>query len=173
MERKPLTRRERIEKYYDELIAQDIVGFPPDIMAYYSIIISICFLVIPVQEFFAGEQSWGIICCFVGPNALGIEYYMRKYLIVTYERNRTEIVGEKLRYMPIGRKENRRYLFGKLIAFLKKPTIAGLIMQLGVTLITYHSISIWNIIYVHVVTFIIPFVLGGLTIVQRDISAWR
>lgn len=173
MERKPLTRRERIEKYYDELIAQGSAGFPPEIMAYLSIFISLCFSIVPAQEFVAGEQSWGSIYCFVGPHTVWIIYYMRKYLIVTYERNRTEIVGEKLRYMPIGRKENRRYLFGKLIAFLKKPTIAGLIMQLGVTLITYHSISIWNIIYVLVVTFIIPFVLCGLTIVQRDISAWR
>lgn len=171
MERKPLTRHERIEKYYDELIVQGSVGFPPDIMAYLSIIISIYFSIVPVQEFLSGVQSWGLICCCVGLDSLGIEYYMRKYLIVTYERNRMETVSEKLMYMPIDRKENRRYLFGKLVAFLKKITIAGLIMQLGVALITYHSISIWNIIYILVLIFVIPLVLVGLTIVLRNVPA--
>lgn len=173
MERKPLTRRERIGKYYDELIAQDRVGFPPEKETYILVVFFMFPLFIPVQELFMGKQSWGALCCFMVVALREIEQCMRKYLIVTYERKRTEIVGEKLRYMPINRKENRRYLFGKLITLLKKITVTGLIMQLGASLIAYHSINVCNIIYVLVLTFIIPFVLCGLTIVLRDISAWR
>ena len=130
-------------------------------------------LFIPVQTFFEeGDRStiFAVVWCFTLLGTMAITFYMQKYHTVTYEKNQTEAVGEKLRYMPIDRKENRRYLLGKLIAFLKKITIAGLIMQLGVALIAYHSISIWNILYILALTFVIPLVFCGLPIVLRDIE---
>ena len=95
---------------------------------------------------------------------------MMKYHAVSYGNNKSEAVSDVLLYMPVDRKENRRYLFGILIRFLKKITIAGLIMQMGVALIAYHFVSIWNIIYVLVVTFVVPLVFCGGTIVLRDIQ---
>ena len=173
MERKPLTQREKIEKYYDTLIAQGSAGLSPDIITYLLLCIVMMILFIPVQTFFEEENRgplFAVVWCFTMLGTMAITFYMQKYHTVTYEKNRTEAVGEKLRYMPIDRKENRRYLFGKLIAFLKKITIAGLSMQLGVSLIAYHSISIWNIIYILVVTFVLPLVFCGLPIVLRDIE---
>lgn len=173
MERKPLTQREKIEKYYDTLIAQGSAGLSPDIVTYLILGIVMMILFIPVQAFFEeGDQGalFAVAWCFTLLGTMVITFYMQKYHTVTYEKNQTEAVGEKLRYMPIDRKENRRYLFGKLIAFLKKITIAGLIMQLGVSLIAYHAVSIWNVLYILLLTFVIPLVFCGLPIVLRDIE---
>ena len=95
---------------------------------------------------------------------------MMKYHAVSYGNNKSEAVADVLLYMPVDRKENRKYLFGILIRFLRKITIAGLIMQVGVALIAYHFVSIWNIIYILVITFVVPLVLCGATIVLRDVQ---
>ena len=128
MERKPLTQREKIENYYDTLIAQGSAGLSPDIITYLLLCIVMMILFIPVQTFFEeGDRStiFAVVWCFTLLGTMAITFYMRKYHTVTYENNKTEAVGEKLRYMPIDRKENRRYLLGKLIAFLKKPNMAA------------------------------------------------
>ncbi len=173
MERKPLNQREKIEKYYDTLIAQGSAGLSSDIITYLLLCIVMMILFIPVQTFFEEENRgplFAVVWCFTMLGTMAITFYMQKYHTVTYEKNRTEAVGEKLRYMPIDRKENRRYLFGKLIAFLKKITIIGLVEQLGVTLIAYHTISLWNVFYILVLTFVIPLLLCGWVIVARDIE---
>lgn len=170
------TQRQKVKDYYETLLSQGTGALSPDIVTYLLLCISMILLFVPVQELFAeGNDNdlffivWGFTLLFT----MSVSFYMMKYHTVTYGNNKSEAVADILLYMPIDRKENRRYLFGVLIDFLKKTTIAGLIMQVGVALIAYHSLSVWNIIYILVLTFIAPLVICGSTIVLRDVQLRR
>ena len=173
MERKSITQRERIENYYDTLLSQGTGALSPDIVTYILLFISMLLLFIPVQELF-GEDSGGdllsVVWVFTLLLTMSVSFYMMKYHTVTYGNNKSEAVADMLLYMPVNRKENRTYLFGILIRFLKKITVAGMVMQVGVALIAYHFVSIWNIIYILVLTFVVPLVFCGATIVLRDVQ---
>lgn len=172
----PVTQRRKIERYYDTLIGQGSGALSPDIVTYMLLFIGMMLLFMPVQELIGeGEEGslLSIVWCFTLLITMAVTFYMQKYHTVAYGNNKMETVAEKLLYMPIDRKENRKFLFGKLIGFLKKITIAGLIMQVGVALIAYHSVSIWNIIYILGLTFVTPLVFCGLPIVLRDIAPRR
>lgn len=170
------TQRQKIEAYYETLIGQGTGALSPDIVTYLLLAISMLLLFIPVQELFAEGNDGdllSIVWVFTLLMTMSVTFYMMKYHTVTYGNNKSEPVADVLLYMPINRKENRKVLFGKLVRFLKKITIAGLIMQVGVALIAYHSVSIWNIIYILVLAFVTPFVFCGLPIVLRDIPSRR
>ena len=177
MERKSLDgegrmQREKIEAYYETLLGQGTGALSPDIVTYILLCISMLLLFIPVQELFAegSKDLLLIVWVFTLLFTMSVSFYMMKYHTVAYGNNKLEEVAAALLYMPIDRKENRKYLFGILIRFLKKITIAGLIMQVGVALIAYHFVSIWNIIYILVLTFVVPLVFCGATIVLRDVQ---
>ena len=173
MERKSVTQREKIEKYYDTLIGQGTGALSPDIVTYILLFIAMMLLFIPVQELFAEANNGNllsVVWVFTLLFTMSVSFYMMKYHTVSYGNNKAEAVADMLLYMPVDRRENRKYLFGILIRFLKKITIAGLIMQVGVALIAYHFVSIWNIIYILVITFVAPLILCGATIVMRDVQ---
>ena len=173
MERKSVTQREKVEKYYDTLIGQGTGALSPDIVTYILLFIAMMLLFIPVQELFAegnNDNLLSVVWVFTLLFTMSVSFYMMKYHTVSYGNNKAEAVADVLLYMPVDRKENRKYLFGILIRFLRKITIAGLIMQVGVALIAYHFVSIWNIIYILVITFVVPLVLCGATIVLRDVQ---
>ena len=181
MEGKPVKndsqiQRQKIVTYYETLIGQGTGALSPDIVTYLLLVISMMLLFLPVQELFgkgSDDNLLSVVWVFMLLFSMAVNFYMMKYHTVSYGNNKAEAVADVLLYMPIDRKENRKYLFGILVRFLKKITIAGLIMQVGVALIAYHSISIWNIIYVLVLTFVAPFVFCGLPIVLRDIQPRR
>ena len=169
-------QRKKIEAYYDTLLGQGTDALSPDIATYLLLSISMLLLFLPVQEMFAednGRELLMVVWMFTLLITMSVTFYMMKYHTVAYGNNKSEAVADVLLYMPIDRKENRKFLFGKLVRFLKKITIAVLIMQVGVALIAYHSFSIWNIIYVLVLTFVAPLVLCGATILLRDVQLRR
>ncbi len=169
----PVTQRRKIERFYETLIGQGNAGLSPDIVTYLLLCISMMLLFIPVQEM-VGEGEDGsllsIVWVFTLLITMAVNFYMQKYHTVTYGNNQMETVAEKLLYMPIDRREKRRFLFEILIRFLGRITIAGLIMQVGVALIAYRSVSIWNILYILGLTFVAPLVLCGLPIILNDIA---
>ncbi len=173
MEGKSVTQREKIENYYETLLGQGTGALSPDIVTYLLLFITMLMLFIPVQELFAEGNDGdllSVVWVFTLLLTMAVSFYMMKYHTVSYGNNKAEAVSDVLLYMPIDRKENRKYLFGILIRFLKKITIAGMIMQVGVALIAYHCVSIWNIIYILVMTFVVPLVFCGATIVLRDVQ---
>ncbi len=170
MEREYMTQREKIERYYDTLIGQGSGALSPDIVTYLLLCIAMMMLFLPIQEMWGEDALFSIVWVFTMLITMAVTFYMGKYHTVTYGNNKIETVAEKLLYMPIDHRVKRRYLFGKLIGFLKKITIAGMVMQLGVALIAYHFVSIWNIIYILGVTFVVPFVFCGMMIILNDIT---
>lgn len=170
--KEPLSRRQKVERYYETLISQGSAGLSPDIVAYLLLFIGMMLLFVPVQEVLGEEGEHGLfmmVWSYTMLITMAVTFYMQKYHLVTFGNNKTENVAEKLFYMPIDRKENRRFLFGKLVALLKRMMIAGLIMQLGVALIAYHTVSVWNVIYILGMTFLMPLIFCGAPIVLRDI----
>ena len=177
MERKSVagesrSQRQKIEVYYKTLLGQGTGALSPDIVTYLMLTIAMLLLFIPVQELFAegSRDLLLVLWVFTLFITMSVSFYMMKYHMVAYGNNKSEEVADVLLYMPVDRKENRKYLFGILIRFLKKITIAGLIMQVGVALIAYHFVSVWNIIYILVMTFLVPLVFCGATIVLRDVQ---
>ena len=158
------TEAEKVEMYYDTLLKQGSAELSPDIVAYLILVISMLLLFIPVQELFSegkDNELLFIVWVFMLLTSMAVHFYMQKYHAVVGGKNKIENVAEKMRYLPIHHKVRRNYLLRILVRILLKITIAGLIIQSGMALIAYHQISIWNIVYVLVMTFFVPMLFCG------------
>ncbi len=169
MEREHITQRERIETYYNTLLEQGSNELSPDMVTYILLGIGMMLLFVPVQEMLKEGDLFVVVWCATWLINMAITFYMSKYSGVGYGNSKTESVADVLVYMPIDHKVKRKFLFGKLMKILIRITIAGLIMQLGVALIVYHTISIWNVVYALGLTFIVPLIFGWLPFGLSDI----
>ena len=162
MEREHITQRERIERYYNTLLEQGSNELSPDVVTYILLGIGMMLLFVPVQEMLKERDLFAVVWCATMLINMAIIFYISKYSGVGYGNNKAESVTDVLVYMPFDHKIKRKFLFGKLLKILIRITIAGLIMQLGVALIVYHTISVWNAVYALGITFIVPLIFGWL-----------
>lgn len=167
MEREHITQRERIERYYNTLLEQGSNEVSPDVVTYILLGIGMILLFVPVQEMLEEGDLFAVVWCATMLINMAIIFYMSKYSGVGYGNNKAESVADVLVYMPIDHKVKRKFLLEKLLKILVRITIAGLIMQLGVALIVYHKITVWNVVYALGLTFIVPFIFGWLLCVER------
>lgn len=173
MERERMTRRERVEQYYKVLLEQEGVEVLPDCITYILLAIGMALFFVPVQEMIVEGETRTLLIIVWSATLLinmAITFYMSKYSDARYENNKTESVAKVLFYMPIDHKEKRKFLFGKLFKILLRITIIGLIMQLGIALIVYHTISIWNVVYIVAITFAVPMIFCGMPILLGDMK---
>lgn len=176
MEREHITRRESVEQYYNVLLEQGSNEVSPDVVTYILLGIGMALLFVPVQEMMGeGERKTLLITVWSATFLINmaITFYMSKYSGVGYGNNKMESVANVLFYMPIDHKEKRKFLFGKLLKMLIRITIAGFIMQLGVALIVYHTISVWNVAYIFALTFVVPMVFCWMPIWLGDFWATK
>lgn len=174
MERESLTQRERVEQYYNTLKEQGSNELSPDVVAYILLGIGMMLFFAPVQGIFAGEEKiFAVVWCAALLINMAITFYMSKYSGAGYGNNKVESVTDVLHYMPVNHTVKRNFLFGRLMKILIPITVAGLIMQLGMALIAYHKISIWNVVYVIGITVVVPLVFSWLPFWLGDMLSGR
>ncbi len=158
------SQEERIEKFYEVLLSQSSDASLNDMFSYLLLGIGMISVFIPAQEIFFNKDDASLMWTFVIWIAFGVHLYMNKYF--TYTNGKiSETIREQLLYMPIDGKLYRKFLFSRLTAFLNKISIVAFVIQIFMAILVEHSISIWNVLYVGLLTFLLPFLFCSITII--------
>lgn len=96
-----------------------------------------------------------------------VQMHLAPYLHVT-ENGKTCSIYEKLRYLPVDRKELWRVRMEYLLRFLRIPFLCGMLAQLLGCLLAGQGITIGNIVYPFLVTGAYPLLIGLVLIGRRN-----
>lgn len=124
-------------------------------------------MAIPVQEIFADDDNLWIFGCIFAiwiPYLVLLPYInMTDALSPTQRRNKTY---DKLKFLPVSKKQYRIVRMGYLFRYLWKLTATGLVVQCVVAMILLGKISVWNILYVVAILFVLPFFCGWVILLE-------
>ena len=113
-------------------------------------------MMVPYQEALLDKAYFTLPLAF---GMLGTMLYLRPYCVVT-EDGKQQRISEKLKYLPINRKELRRILVKRLFFFVLKifPVLAA--VQLLFAWFAFHSLCIGNFLHILILGFLWPFLAG-------------
>lgn len=155
-------QRELLRKFDKELYTYTgggIAWFVNSVFCFISLLLQ----AIPVQELQNDNANiWLSYCMFI----IWITYcVLLPYVNMTepftpYQRqNKTY---DKLKYLPVSKKQYRIVRMGYLFRYMWKLTAAGLVVQCAFSLAIMKYLDVWNIIYVVAILFVLPLVFGWL-----------
>lgn len=154
-------QRERLQKFDKELFTYtgQIAWFPVAIFSFLCLVLQ----AIPVQELQNSRPNiWLSICLFSIwiPYFVVLPYVNMTDALTPYQRkNKTY---DKLKYLPVSKKQYRIVRMGYVIRYIWKLTVAGLAVQCTFSLGVMKYLDVWNILYVVAILFALPLVIGWL-----------
>lgn len=92
--------------------------------------------------------------------------YLNRFLFIT-EEGKTYQMADKLKYLPVDRKELQRVHQGYLVHFLKIPFFCGMAAQLLTALIANHGLTVGNVICPLLIAGEYPFLIGQALIHEK------
>lgn len=92
--------------------------------------------------------------------------YLNRFLFIT-EEGKTYQMADKLKYLPVDRKELQRVHQGYLVHFLKIPFFCGMAAQLLTALIANHGLTVGNVICPLLIAGAYPFLIGQALIHEK------
>ena len=158
-------QRELFRKFDKELFTYtgQITWFPAGIFSFICLVLQ----AIPVQELQNDSSNiWLCVCMFTIwiPYSVLLPYINMTEAFTPYQRrNRTY---DKLKYLPVSRKQYRTVRMGYLFRYVWKLTVAGLAVQCTFAMAILKHLDIWNIIYVVAILFVFPLFLGWLMLLD-------
>lgn len=158
-------QRELLRAFDQELFTYtgQIAWFIPGILSFILLIL----LAIPLQEFQNDDSTVILyICLFI----ILIPYFVLLPYTDTIDtltphqkRNKTY---NKLKYLPVSKKQYKRVRMEYLFRFFWKFAIAGLAVQCIFALAVTKSFSLWNVLYIAAVSFVLPLISGWLMLID-------
>lgn len=153
-----MTRQQKmIREFYSKLQSCTSKGMEPVtkfVIILFEVLITHVML-IPYEK--NGIKIYAI--CVLGMTPWPVQMSLSPYLYVT-EHGKNYSVYEKLRYLPVERKEIRRVCVEYLLRFLRIPFLCGMLAQLSGCLLAGQGIGLGNILCPLLVTGVFPFLLG-------------
>lgn len=155
-------QEQKIAKFYEVLSKQPNDAAMSQILTYLFLFICMIMAFCPAQVWRQeGDTAIGYTISWLSVFAAWA--YMNKYTLVTSNRVNESII-DKLVFMPIDYKAYKKYLFHVLMRYLFRVTAVGLVIQILVTLLVYHQLSIWNFIYILGPMFVLPLIINSFSI---------
>lgn len=157
-------QREMIREFEAALYETTSNGMGPVTMlgvVLFEIIIT-CILCIP----FSMEDIKVFFLCGTAIAPWPVWLYMNRFLVIT-EGGKICRIAEKLRYLPVDRRELRRVHLGYLIHFLRLPFACGMAAQLLTAFLVNRRIAWGNLLCPLIVAGVCPFVIGLAMIHER------
>lgn len=133
-------------------------GLPPSWNAGVWGILEVIMMIVPWQAVQKQGELHGIIWIVALWSINAPLYYMMPYQQFR-ENGKSVSLYKKIKYLPVDIRQVKIVRVEYLLAFLKKTFIAAMIVQLISTLLFYHTLSIWNIVYVLILGGFLPFVI--------------
>lgn len=92
--------------------------------------------------------------------------YMNRLLLIT-EGGKTHRIADKLRYLPVDRRELWHVHLEYLVRFLRLPLFCGVAAQVLVAFLANHRLTVWNLLCPLLVAGVCPFLVGLVLIHER------
>lgn len=92
--------------------------------------------------------------------------YMNRFLVIT-EGGKSYRIADKLRYLPVDRRELWRVHLGYLMHFLRLPFVCGVAAQVLTALLVNHRLTWGNLLCPLIVAGVYPFIIGLTMIHER------
>lgn len=164
---KDKVQEQRIQKFYKEFLSwsADNIGVWIGAGALEFLMGISC--AVPLQEMLSDVDgdSRLMMVMLLALGSIGATLYIRPYVVFTEEKKSVSIL-EKVKFLPIDIGEIRRYRTKKMLFFLLKLFPVFLALQCATTYYSYGRITIWNVLYIMLVTVLIPFVLNLLYAIE-------
>lgn len=135
-----------------------------DVVAGVFAFIQIVLMIFPIQILYTEENRFGLLLLIGTFGMYAPLYYMLPYRLLKEGKQKTT-VWQKLKYLPVELESLKKWRIRLLVRYVGKVFLACLIIQLLFSLITIHSISWVNIVYVVVAGFAIPMLVNALGII--------
>lgn len=154
-------QRELLRKFDKELYTytrNPVAWFPISIVT----ILCLSSQIIPAQDIWADSHVWSTALVFIAliPSLVLSPYVNTAEPFIPNQKiSRTY---DKLKYLPVNRKQYRIVRMGYLFHYVWKVTIAGLALQCAVSLAAAKYLDIWNIVYPISILFVLPLIGGWL-----------
>lgn len=152
----------QLAKFFEILLASRNDLISPTTASAFVLGFAFMVILVPWQAF---SEDGGLMIMNSGfLFGVGVILYINPYIKITENQQQTSVFS-KLTYYPADMKEVKKYLLKKLRVFIRKIFFAALVLQLLISLIGYHSITVANVVYVAVTAYIWPMIIGGSTVV--------
>ncbi len=153
-----------IDDFYKEYFTYDISNIGCWLVAGLFGFIQIIFSAVPVQQLLkegVDDELLGIMAFLA---IFPVFFYLQAF-ITGQERysagnGRVNSIYSRIKYLPVSVKALRLYRFKKMLGFVFKLLLVCSILQLGISLLVFHSIVWSNLIFLGVYDFLIPFLMG-------------
>lgn len=136
-----------------------VAWFMPGIFSF----VLICLLIIPVGELSNKDNYIWFIEIML--SALISRLVLLPYINVTDSmspQNTKSRTFDKLKYLPVSRKQYKRVLMQQLFSYMWKLTVIGLVVHCIFALLIAKRIEIFDVTYVVTILFILPMLTGAL-----------
>lgn len=117
--------------------------------------IQILLMIFPIQDLWMEENYSFLIYMISMLSIYTLYFYMMSYRLIK-EGQQNELLSQKLRYLPVDKRVFKIWKTRLLFRFATKIFLASLTTQLLFSVIIVHGISWKNIVYVVMVTFLVP-----------------
>lgn len=148
-------QRNTIREFDKELFTYtgQIAWFLPAIFSF----LLVCLMAVPLQEIGPGDYIiWINVCAF----SIWLSYFvLLPYLYTTdtfSPRKTTGVTYNKLRYLPVSRKQYNRVRLGYVFRFVWKLALISLMVQCLSAFSTTGTITVWNVLYGGGIPFAVP-----------------
>lgn len=164
LERQERGRQRELIREFDKKLQQCTAKGMEPVAKFFIILFEVLITLIMLIPYERGDIKVHAIC---GLTLVPwpIQMYLAPYLHVT-ENGKVRSIYEKIRYLPVERKELWRVRMEYLLRFLRIPFLCGMLAQLLGCLLAGQGITIGNILCPLLVTGAYPLLIG-LTLIGR------
>lgn len=154
-------RQQVLEKFFDEFIADSYERVLIAMVVVFMEVVFVITMCVPYQVIEASDAKMIAVMFYFG--GMGIFLYMYSYRQFK-EQNKMIRIAEKLKYVPISKKDLRIFKFRKVFKFCFRIFLICLVGQC-ILAIAVHGGLVWgNIWYPVVFCLLLPLGMGSLTI---------
>lgn len=158
------SRQPIIDDFYKEYFTYDISNIGYWIVSGIFTFMQLVFSAVPVQQLLkegSDREFFGIMAFVI---IFPVFFYLQAF-ITGQERyanglGRVTSLYSAIKYLPISIKALRLYRFKKMVRHILKVLLICTVLQLGISLIAYHSITWQNLVFLGIYDFFIPFLIG-------------
>ena len=156
-----------IHKFYKELFSWSAADVGYKIVAGIFLFFHGCFMAFPYEDIKDFEIL--LVQCFA---YMGYLMYITPYLQFV-EKGKVTKLKEKLKYLPISRKQLLLYRLRKLLVFSLKLFAVYLLLQLFFTLVIYHKLTLGSFLYPLLCGFVFPVGVSSLFLVFENAEVYE
>ncbi len=158
------SQQQIIQDFFKEYFTYDITNIGYWLVTGIFTFCHVIFLAIPYEDFSKDNFNKNFINGELAPimvfiTTFAVFCYLMPYISCT-EKGRAGRIYDKLKYLPVSVKALRKFRFKKMITFVVKVFIVCAVLQIGISLLSFHRVLLGTFIYLGLYGFLLSFLVG-------------